>query len=90
MHTYASAHSHTVYIVATVATVCTLHISVRSFGSTRTRCCCCRFDSENPYKMLDTWDQQIGEREAVMSSLVEAASLFEVSVPDYKQLRQCR
>uniref|UniRef100_A0A8C4ZK88 Uncharacterized protein n=1 Tax=Gadus morhua TaxID=8049 RepID=A0A8C4ZK88_GADMO len=49
-----------------------------------------RFDSENPYKMLDTWDQQIGEREAVMSSLVEAASLFEVSVPDYKQLRQCR
>ena len=40
--------------------------------------------------MLDTWDQQIGEREAVMSSLVEAASLFEVSVPDYKQLRQCR
>jgi len=40
--------------------------------------------------MLDTSHQQIQEREAVMSSLVESAGLFEVSVSDYRQLRQCR
>ncbi|XP_075889814.1 dynein axonemal heavy chain 9 isoform X2 [Nelusetta ayraudi] len=49
-----------------------------------------RFDSERPYQMLEDFHRQIQEREAVMASLVESASLFEVSVSDYKQLRQCR
>ncbi|KAG7239799.1 hypothetical protein INR49_028387 [Caranx melampygus] len=49
-----------------------------------------RFDSENPYQMLDAFHLQIQEREAVMASLVESASLFEVTVSEYKQLRQCR
>ncbi|CAN9508871.1 unnamed protein product [Ophioblennius macclurei] len=49
-----------------------------------------RFDSESPYQMLDVFHQQISEREAVMASLVASASLFEVTVSDYKQLRQCR
>uniref|UniRef100_A0A8C4GZ62 Dynein heavy chain 9, axonemal n=1 Tax=Dicentrarchus labrax TaxID=13489 RepID=A0A8C4GZ62_DICLA len=49
-----------------------------------------RFDSESPYQMLDAFHQQIQEREAVMASLVESASLFEVTVSEYKQLRQCR
>ncbi|XP_008276610.1 dynein axonemal heavy chain 9 [Stegastes partitus] len=49
-----------------------------------------RFDSESPYQMLDAFHGQIQEREAVMASLVEAASLFEVTVSEYKQLRQCR
>ncbi|TMS22374.1 hypothetical protein E3U43_012639 [Larimichthys crocea] len=40
--------------------------------------------------MLDSFHQQIQEREAVMASLVESASLFEVTVSEYKQLRQCR
>ncbi|XP_068161051.1 dynein axonemal heavy chain 9 [Antennarius striatus] len=49
-----------------------------------------RFDSHSPHQMLDAFHQQIHEREAVMASLVESASLFEVTVSDYKQLRQCR
>eukprot|EP00064_Thunnus_orientalis_P003474 superscaffoldBa00000283_g3483 len=49
-----------------------------------------RFDSENPCQMLDTFNRQIQEREAVMASLLESASLFEVTVSEYKQLRQCR
>ncbi|XP_034049709.1 dynein heavy chain 9, axonemal [Thalassophryne amazonica] len=49
-----------------------------------------RFDSKKPYQILERFNQEIQEREAVMASLVESASLFEVNVPDYKQLRQCR
>ena len=49
-----------------------------------------RFDSESPYQMLASFHRQIQEREAVMASLVESASLFEVTVSEYKQLRQCR
>lgn len=49
-----------------------------------------RFDSKSPHQMLDEFHQQIQEREAVMASLVESASLFEVSTSEYKQLRQCR
>ncbi|XP_056152723.1 LOW QUALITY PROTEIN: dynein heavy chain 9, axonemal [Lampris incognitus] len=49
-----------------------------------------RFDSENPFAMLDVSHRQIQGREAVMASLVESASLFEVTISDYKQLRQCR
>uniref|UniRef100_A0A4W6G5D9 Dynein axonemal heavy chain 17 n=1 Tax=Lates calcarifer TaxID=8187 RepID=A0A4W6G5D9_LATCA len=43
-----------------------------------------RFDSESPYQMLDAFHWQIQEREAVMASLVESASLFEVTVSEYK------
>ncbi|KAM9837728.1 LOW QUALITY PROTEIN: dynein axonemal heavy chain 9 [Aulostomus maculatus] len=49
-----------------------------------------RFDSEKPYQMLDVFHQQILDQEAVMASLVESASLFEVTISEYKQLRQCR
>ncbi|XP_029978186.1 dynein axonemal heavy chain 9 [Sphaeramia orbicularis] len=49
-----------------------------------------RFDSKNPYQMLDSFHRQVQEREVVMASLVESASLFEVTISDYKQLRQCR
>uniref|UniRef100_A0A3B3RIQ7 Dynein axonemal heavy chain 17 n=1 Tax=Paramormyrops kingsleyae TaxID=1676925 RepID=A0A3B3RIQ7_9TELE len=49
-----------------------------------------RFDSENPYHMLDLAHQQIQEKEFTMSSITESAVLFEVNVPDYRQLKQCR
>nr|XP_029540762.1 LOW QUALITY PROTEIN: dynein heavy chain 9, axonemal [Oncorhynchus nerka] len=49
-----------------------------------------RFDSENPYAMLNASHKQIQEKEAVMAGLVESAGLFEVTVSDYRQLRQCR
>ncbi|XP_072770151.1 dynein beta chain, ciliary-like [Nerophis lumbriciformis] len=49
-----------------------------------------RFDSKNPHQMLDSFHGQIQEQEAVMTSLVESAVLFEVTVSEYKQLQQCR
>ncbi|XP_061561508.1 dynein heavy chain 9, axonemal isoform X3 [Phycodurus eques] len=49
-----------------------------------------RFDSKNPYHMLDAFHWKIQEQEAVMASLVQSASLFEVTVSEYKQLCQCR
>uniref|UniRef100_A0A3P9AKI4 Dynein axonemal heavy chain 17 n=1 Tax=Esox lucius TaxID=8010 RepID=A0A3P9AKI4_ESOLU len=45
-----------------------------------------RFDSQKPYAMLDVAHTQIQEKEAVMAGLVESASLFEVTVSDYRQL----
>lgn len=49
-----------------------------------------RFDSANPYHMLNIAHKQIEEKESVMTALTESASLFEVNVPDYKQLKLCR
>ncbi|XP_061912443.1 dynein heavy chain 9, axonemal isoform X3 [Entelurus aequoreus] len=49
-----------------------------------------RFDSKNPHQMLDSFHGQIQEQESVMTSLVESAVLFEVTVSEYKQLQQCR
>eukprot|EP00061_Rhincodon_typus_P007759 g29768.t1 len=43
-----------------------------------------------PYQMLDVVHCQISQMEATMHSIIESASLFEVNVPDYRQLKQCR
>ncbi|XP_060795606.1 dynein axonemal heavy chain 9-like [Neoarius graeffei] len=48
-----------------------------------------RFDSTNPYQLLDVTHKQIKEKESLMTALIESASLFEVHIPDYKQLKQC-
>ncbi|KAF5902959.1 dynein heavy chain 9, axonemal, partial [Clarias magur] len=48
------------------------------------------FDSTNPYHMLNIAHKQIQEKESIMAGLIESASLFEVNIPDYKQLKQCR
>ncbi|XP_047613274.1 dynein axonemal heavy chain 9 isoform X4 [Phacochoerus africanus] len=49
-----------------------------------------RFDSTDPHQMLDARHMEIQQMESTMASISESASLFEVGVPDYKQLRQCR
>ncbi|KAH0629591.1 hypothetical protein JD844_011790, partial [Phrynosoma platyrhinos] len=49
-----------------------------------------RFDAANPYQMLDAAHTELQEMEVTMGSIHESATLFEVSVPDYKQLKQCR
>ncbi|XP_057572498.1 dynein axonemal heavy chain 9 [Hippopotamus amphibius kiboko] len=49
-----------------------------------------RFDSIDPHQMLDARHVEIQQMESTMASISESASLFEVTVPDYKQLRQCR
>ncbi|XP_017170010.1 dynein axonemal heavy chain 9 isoform X1 [Mus musculus] len=49
-----------------------------------------RFDSINPHQMLDAWHVEIQHMESTMATISKSADLFEVNVPDYKQLRQCR
>ncbi|XP_056405417.1 dynein axonemal heavy chain 9 [Hyla sarda] len=49
-----------------------------------------RFDSISPYQTLDLKHQEIQKMEATMASIYESAALFEVNVPDYRQLKQCR
>ncbi|XP_045020772.1 dynein axonemal heavy chain 9 isoform X1 [Bubalus bubalis] len=49
-----------------------------------------RFDSTGPHQTLDAWHLETQQMESTMASISASASLFEVTVPDYKQLRQCR
>ncbi|KAM3605484.1 uncharacterized protein V6R79_026173 [Siganus canaliculatus] len=47
-------------------------------------------DVEEPYKLIDKSNRSVAVMEAEMKKLQDTADLFEVSFPDYKQLRQCR
>eukprot|EP00058_Branchiostoma_floridae_P010281 XP_002595769.1 hypothetical protein BRAFLDRAFT_200305 [Branchiostoma floridae] len=49
-----------------------------------------RYDAKNPYEVLDTIQIEITGLEKEMQALQEAGGLFEVAIPDYKQLRACR
>ncbi|NXY11890.1 DYH9 protein, partial [Pteruthius melanotis] len=49
-----------------------------------------RFDTEKPYQLLDAKHMEIKQMESAMASIQESAGLFEVTVPEYKQLKQCR
>ncbi|XP_005399408.1 PREDICTED: dynein heavy chain 9, axonemal isoform X2 [Chinchilla lanigera] len=49
-----------------------------------------RFDSVTPHQILDRRHIEIQQMESTMASICESASLFEVNVPDYKQLKKCR
>ncbi|NWY46905.1 DYH9 protein, partial [Sylvia atricapilla] len=49
-----------------------------------------RFDTKKPYQLLDAKHMEIKQMESAMTSIYESAGLFEVTVPEYKQLKQCR
>ncbi|XP_066292954.1 dynein beta chain, ciliary-like [Branchiostoma lanceolatum] len=49
-----------------------------------------KFDCKGPYSILDKCNTDITEMEQEMAALQDSAGLFEVNVPDYKQLKQCR
>ncbi|KAK2575931.1 hypothetical protein KPH14_007294 [Odynerus spinipes] len=49
-----------------------------------------KFDCRNPYELLDEAHREIFMLECQMRDIQESASLFEVSVPEFKQLKQCR
>ncbi|XP_008933470.1 PREDICTED: dynein heavy chain 9, axonemal-like, partial [Merops nubicus] len=49
-----------------------------------------RFDTKKPYQLLDAKHTEIKQMESAMTLIYESACLFEVMVPDYKQLKQCR
>ncbi|XP_058902457.1 dynein axonemal heavy chain 17 isoform X5 [Kogia breviceps] len=48
------------------------------------------FSDPNPYKSLAKQQKSIAAMEGAMEALCKSGSLFEVTVPDYKQLKACR
>ena len=48
------------------------------------------YTCEEPYETLDVYNEKICGMEQEMATLLESAGLFEVNVPDFKQLKQCR
>uniref|UniRef100_A0A4X2LFE0 Dynein axonemal heavy chain 17 n=1 Tax=Vombatus ursinus TaxID=29139 RepID=A0A4X2LFE0_VOMUR len=46
--------------------------------------------SIKPHQVLDAKNIQIQQMESFMSSISDSTSLFEVNIPDYKHLKQCR
>lgn len=49
-----------------------------------------KYDCENPYSLLDRISDDIYRLENEMAAINESGSLFEVNVPEFKLLRQCR
>ncbi|XP_015596133.2 dynein beta chain, ciliary [Cephus cinctus] len=49
-----------------------------------------KYNCEKPYEQLDEADKEICMLERQMKDIQESASLFEVTVPEFKQLKQCR
>ncbi|KAM7123899.1 LOW QUALITY PROTEIN: dynein axonemal heavy chain 11 [Ciconia maguari] len=49
-----------------------------------------QLDAENAYAHLDKANQELEMLEKEMLLMQESAKLFEVAIPDYKQMKQCR
>ncbi|XP_060488660.2 dynein axonemal heavy chain 11 [Panthera onca] len=49
-----------------------------------------RFNTENPYTVLDKANQELEALEEEMLQMQESTHLFEVALPEYKQMKQCR
>lgn len=49
-----------------------------------------KFDCATAYSLLDKTNLEIKEYEKEMTKLEESASLFEVNVPEFKAIKQCR
>ncbi|XP_068084396.1 dynein beta chain, ciliary [Anabrus simplex] len=49
-----------------------------------------KYDCKDPYDLLDKTNKEIGTFEDEMAKLQDSASLFEVNVPDFKYIKQCR
>nr|CAI5851783.1 unnamed protein product [Callosobruchus analis] len=49
-----------------------------------------RYDCTEPYQMIDRVDGDLRKLEKEMKGIHESGSLFEVNVPDFKILKQCR
>ncbi|XP_040289656.1 dynein heavy chain 11, axonemal [Bufo bufo] len=48
------------------------------------------YNSQNPYILLDKANQDLRALELEVKQIQESADLFEVAVPDYKQMKKCR
>lgn len=49
-----------------------------------------KYRCPKPYEMIDKVDKDIGKLEKEMRDIHESGSLFEVGVPEFKLLKQCR
>jgi dynein heavy chain, axonemal len=49
-----------------------------------------KYDCDKPYLLLDRISMDIYRLENDMAAIYESGSLFEVNVPEFKLLRQCR
>lgn len=49
-----------------------------------------KYDCARPYYLIDETNTEIAGFENEMGKIQESASLFEVNVPEFKPLRQCR
>ncbi|XP_075413447.1 dynein axonemal heavy chain 11 [Tenrec ecaudatus] len=54
------------------------------------RCAPLDLNAENPYAMLDKANQELEALEEEMLQMQESTHLFEVALPEYKQMKQCR
>ncbi|EGV97393.1 Dynein heavy chain 11, axonemal [Cricetulus griseus] len=48
------------------------------------------FRAENPYEVLDKAHRELETLEEEMGQMQDCARLFEVALPEYKQMKQCR
>ncbi|XP_075803650.1 dynein axonemal heavy chain 11 [Microtus pennsylvanicus] len=48
------------------------------------------FKAENPYSVLDKAHQELETLEEEMGQMQDSARLFEVALPEYKHMKQCR
>nr|XP_006007896.1 PREDICTED: dynein heavy chain 11, axonemal [Latimeria chalumnae] len=48
------------------------------------------FNSDQPYVLLSKANRELMELEEEMMQMQESADLFEVTIPDFRQLKQCR
>ncbi|XP_023565616.1 dynein heavy chain 11, axonemal [Octodon degus] len=48
------------------------------------------FNAENPYTVLDKANQELEALEQEVEQMQDSACLFEVALPEYKQMKQCR
>lgn len=49
-----------------------------------------RYDCEDPYEVMSRVDFEMLHLEEEMRGIQESGSLFEVNVPEFKLLKQCR
>lgn len=49
-----------------------------------------KFDCFEPYLLLDRISDDIYRLEKEMIGIIESGSLFEVNIPEFKLLKQCR
>lgn len=70
--------------------ICAFDITISHYREAFRRYAFFKYDCKNPYELSDEAHKEILMLERQMKDIQDSASLFEVTVPEFKQLRQCR